>query len=165
MKTGMLLNETNGQGIYLNCLSVVGLPRRPNPRRHRASRTSISSMGVECSYPQRSTELGRVHAERSKTARTGMDERENTSLLSGGSYRGRSHFHRRSQSMIYWMLRNKLITCVMIAMVASPSYFFKDHIAAPIKQGRDASIKTMGKVYKEVKKSKLGRKVDNFIER
>jgi hypothetical protein len=53
----------------------------------------------------------------------------------------------------------------MVAMVASPSYFFKDHIAVPIKQGRDVSIKTMGKVFGEVKKSKLGRKVDGFIER
>ncbi len=67
--------------------------------------------------------------------------------------------------MIYWMLRNKLITCVMIAMVASPSYFFKPHIAAPIKQGRDSTIKTVEKVWGEVKKSKMGRKVDGFIER
>lgn len=67
--------------------------------------------------------------------------------------------------MIYWILRNKILTCVMVAMVVSPSYFFKDHIAVPIKQGRDVSIKTMGKVFGEVKKSKLGRKVDGFIER
>lgn len=160
MKTGLLVYEVRGERIHFNRVLTSRFSCW-----NRESWNDSGSLGMECSNPQRSTELGRVHAERSKTARTGMDERENTAFFSRRSHRSGTHFYRRSQSMIYWMLRNKILTCMLVAMVASPSYFFKDHIAQPIKKGRDASIKTVGKVYKEVKRSELGRKVDGFIER